>query len=261
VDGLPYALTAVARGEDRYRDVSVFAPFASVGEAASAGGMLARFHLALQDFPMPTPKPFLGITARFDWLRAPSSAQGLGDLLDEAPILAPFLEAQPEFPELVVYMEERHVRLAPIVSALPSGVIHGDFIKRNLFYEADAVSDVLDFDLWNVGPWVYDLALALLPCGFDWEAIARGAEPRGADMRAFLEGYQAVRPLTPPEAEALKTVMETARVEIYLSLVAMALRQHDDDMAKLFWGFVVTLVRWFGVNVNWSTRLRERGAA
>ncbi|MNK53531.1 Homoserine kinase [compost metagenome] len=261
LDGEPYVLTAVARGEDRYRDVSVFAPFASAGEAASAGEMLARFHLALQDFPETPPKPFMGITARFGWLRSPSSPQGLRDLLDEASILVPFLEAQPEFPELLAYMEARHARLLPVASLLPLGVIHGDFIKRNLFYEGDAVSDVLDFDLWNVGPWVYDLALALLPCGFDWEAIARGAEPRDAEMRTFLKGYQSVRPLTPPEAEALPTVMEAARVEIYLSLVAMALHQYDVDKAKLFWGFIVTLVRWFGANVNWSVKLRERGAA
>lgn len=261
VDALPYALTAVARGEDRYRDVSVFAPFRAPGEARSAGEMLARFHLALKDFPMPPPKPFMGITARFDWLRAPSSAKGLADLLEEAPILAAFLDAQPEFPELVAYMEERHARLVPLASALPAGVIHGDFIKRNLFYAGDAVSDVLDFDLWNVGPWVYDLALALLPCGFDWEAIARGDIPRHAEMRAFLEGYQADRALTPSETEALPTVMEAARVEIYLSLVAMALRQHDDNKATLFWGFIVTLVRWFGANANWSVRLREGGAA
>jgi Ser/Thr protein kinase RdoA (MazF antagonist) len=260
VGGAPFALYDVARGEDRYRDASVFAPFQSLREAHSAGQWLASFHLALTDFPLPPAKPFRGITARYQWLLASSSAQGWAELRDAAPSLEPFLEAQPEFPALLAFMQERHARLAPFAAALPVGIIHGDFIKRNLFFEGDAVSAVLDFDLWNVGPWVYDLALALLPCGFDWGAIARGEPPRFADMRAFLEGYLAVRPLAESETEALPIVMESARVEIYLSLVAMALQQRDDEKAMLFWGFIVTLVTWFGVNGEWSTRLREGGA-
>jgi len=260
-DGAPYAITDLARGEDRYREASVFAPYRSLAELRSAGGMLARFHLALRDFPLPKPKPFRGITARFDWLLAPTSAGGLRDLLADAPSLVPFLAARAEFSTLLAYMEARHARLAPVAGALPTGIIHGDFIKRNLFFEGDAVSDVLDFDLWNVGPWVYDLALAMLPCGFDWGAIARGEPPRVEAMRDFLAGYQEVRPLTGAEAEALPTVLEGARVEIYLSLVAMALRQQDDDKAMLFWGFIVTLVTWFTANVDWSVRLREGGAA
>jgi Ser/Thr protein kinase RdoA (MazF antagonist) len=259
--GEPYALYAVARGEDRYREASVFGPFRSSSEATSAGGWLARFHLALAELPLPPAKPFLGITARYQWLLAPSSAQGLADLLRAAPLLSAFLEAQSEFSELKAFMEARHARLAPFAKALPVGVIHGDFIKRNLFYEGDEVSDVLDFDLWNVGPWVYDLALALLPCGFDWAAIARGEAPRFADVRAFLHGYQGVRPLSDAEAAALPIVMESARVEYYLSLIVMALQQHDDEKAMLFWGFIVTLVRWFGANVDWSVSLREGGAA
>jgi homoserine kinase type II len=260
-DDAPYAITASARGEDRYRDASVFAPFRTLPEVGSAGGMLARFHEALRDFPLPPPKPLKGITARFTWLLAPSSTRGFLDLLEDAPGLAPFLEARPELAEVLAFMEARHARLAPFASALPVGIIHGDFIKRNLFYEGEAVSDVLDFDLWNVGPWVYDLALAMLPCGFDWEAIARGEPPRDAAMREFLRGYQAVRPLSAAEAQSLPTVLEAARVEIYLSLVAMALQQDDDDKAKLFWGFIVTLVRWFTDNAEWMVTLREGGSA
>lgn len=257
----PYALYAVARGEDRYREASVFAPFRSRREAASAGAWLARFHLALQDLPLPPAKPFLGITARYRWLLAPTADQGFAELLDEAPSLRPFLEAQPEAAELLAFMEVRHARLAPVAAALPVGVIHGDFIKRNLFFDGDEVSDVLDLDVWNVGPWVYDLALALLPCGFDWGAIACGEAPRFADLRAFLEGYQAVRPLSAAEADALPTVMESARVEIYLSLVVLALHQHDEQKAMLFWGFIVTLVRWFRANADWSVSLREGRSA
>jgi Ser/Thr protein kinase RdoA (MazF antagonist) len=257
----PYAVFDEARGEDRYREASVFAPFRSAEEAISAGGWLARFHLALRGFPLPAPKPFRGITARYRWLLAPTASRGLEDLLDEAPILGPFLRAQPEFSGLMAYMEARHARLAPLASSLPTGIIHGDFIKRNVFFDGSAVSDVLDFDLWNVGPWVYDLALALLPCGFDWGAIARGEPPRYPEMRAFLAGYEAVRALSGIEAAALPIVMESARVEIYLSLVVMALQQHDNEKAKLFWGFIVTLMTWFDGNVEWSATLREGGSA
>lgn len=257
----PYALFDRARGEDRYRDAPVFAPFDSLEEARSAGGWLARFHLALAHFPRPPAKPFRGITARYRWLLAPSSPLGLAELLAEAPVLEPFLEARPETAELVAYMEARRLWLAPLALGLPVGIVHGDFIKRNLFFEGREVSDVLDFDLWNVGYWVYDLALALLPCGFDWGALARGEAPRMAQVRAFLAGYQAVRPLEKREAAALHVVMETARVEVYLSLVTMSLEQHDDEKVMLFWGFIITLMRWFEDNADWSAGLRECGSA
>lgn len=256
--GQPYAVFDLARGEDRYGRESVFAPFRTLDEARSAGYWLARFHLALADFPLPPPKPFQGITARYQWLLAPSIQAGLQDLLDEAPELGPFLDSRPEFPALLDYLETRRVRLAPYVAALPMGVTHGDFIKRNLFFEGNAVSEVIDFDLWNVGPWVFDLSLSLLPCGFDWSTLRVEDRPRFPELQAFLQGYEEGRPLGQDENMVLSTFMETARFEIYLSIIAMSLRQDESEKSLMFWKFITRMMNWFTANENWSLSMQRK---
>ena len=78
-----------------------------------------------------------------------------------------------------------------------------------------------------------------------------------SEIRAFLDGYRAARSLSAPEVAALPTVMETARVESYLSLVVLALQQHDGQKAMLFWGFIVTLMTWFDSHADWSAALGD----
>lgn len=245
--GAPYAIYDQARGEDRYGRLGVFEPFRSLAEAHSAGAMLARFHQAFEGRPLPAVKPFRGLSARYELVRSASVAAGFEALLAEAPALRAALGGREELPWLLGRMEGYRGAIAPHLAALPRGVIHGDFIKRNLFWEGDQVSDVIDFDLWNVGDWVFDLALALLPCGFNWPRLLAGeGGPNGADMRAFLAGYRQTRELAIAEREVLPVVIESARFEFYLS--AMVAKPAD---AELFWGLLVGVFRWFEAHPGW----------
>ncbi|HEY9898886.1 MAG TPA: phosphotransferase [Pantanalinema sp.] len=251
-EGLPFALFERARGEDRYAQAPVFTPCASPVETHAMGAALAAFHLALSDSPLLESKPFRGITARYRLMAAPSVRHGLAALYEEAPVLAPFLAAQPEWEACLSWLEEWHRRLKPHLARLPRGIIHGDFIKRNLFWQDRAVSDVIDFDLWNVEAWVYDLALSLIPAGFAWPEILAGrALPDAHHLRAFLEGYQSVRPLEAFERATLSWVVSTARVEFYLSLVARGLDRRDRAEAERFFRLLVDTLGWFAANPRW----------
>lgn len=254
-EGQGYVITDLACGEDRYGQVGVFEPFATPEEIRSAGAMLARFHLALADGPALSPKPFRGLTARYELMRAPSVEAGLSDLMDEDPLLETLLE-RPEWPWLVGYLEARQEAIARHLDRMPRGILHGDFIKRNLFWEGREVSDVIDFDLWNVGYWAYDLALALLPCGFDWPRLLQDErEVRSPDLRGFLAGYQSVRPLQAAERAALPTLIETARCEFYLGAIATMLARGDAGQAQTFWGLLVGTSRWFEAHPEWAVGL------
>ncbi len=252
-EGLAFVLSEVARGEDRYGSVGVFEPFGTLPEARSAGAALARFHLALADGPRLAPKPFRGLTARYELMAAPSLRSGIDGLLEAAPLLEAFLDEQQTMKGLMDFLELRQPLVAPHLAALPCGLIHGDFIKRNLFWREHEVSDVIDFDLWNVGYWVYDLALALLPCGFDWPALLKGTgTPRLQDMEAMLAGYQSVRRLSPAEAAVLPLVMETARVEFYLGAIATQAARGDHAQAERFRTLLMDTTRWFHAHPEWS---------
>lgn len=253
-EGRAYVLSEVARGEDRYGGVGVFEPFASLHEARGAGTALARFHLALADGPRLAPKPFRGLTARYELMAAPSLRAGLDELLDAAPVLEGFLEGRLGWGGILGFLGDRRPAVVEHLPFLHRGLIHGDFIKRNLFWGGHEVTDVIDFDLWNVGYWVYDLALALLPCGFDWPALLRGeGSPRIRDMQAMLAGYQSVRLLSEAEAAALVPVLETARVEFYLGAVAAMLVRGEAAQAERFFDLLVGTTRWFQAHPGWAS--------
>lgn len=256
VDARPYAIFDQARGEDRYGDTPVFAPYGTITEAEAAGAMLARFHQVFAAGPLPAPKPIRGLTVRFQLLRAPSVQAGLNELLAEAPVLRTFLRDRPELPRLLERLEHQRVGLAPELSQLPVGVVHGDFIKRNLFWEGDRVTEVLDFDLWNVGPLAHDLALALLPTGFDWPVLLAGGESvNAAAMQAMQRGYESVRPLMAPERQALPWLMESGRFEFYLSAVVTAIGRNDPAQAESFWKLLVNVYDWFTTHPDWRIHL------
>ncbi|MEB3328499.1 MAG: phosphotransferase [Candidatus Sericytochromatia bacterium] len=252
----PYAVFSLARGEDRYGDEPVFAPYRDREDARAAGAMLARYHLTLREGPLPRPRPFKGLVAQFQAVASADFPAALEGLVAAAPPLATYTATRPEWQDLVRGLHAPADRLQALARDWPAGIIHGDWIKRNLFWQGHEVVDVLDFGLWNVGPWVYDLALALLPVGFDWpRVLADEAPPNHRDMVAFLAGYQGVRPLEPDEREGLATLVETARVEFYLSAVLQALEREDQGQAAMFWDLLVATRRWFEAHPGWSDAL------
>lgn len=255
---VPYAIYDLARGEDRYGDTPVFAPFNDPAEARSAGAMLARFHKILMSADVPPPRPFAGLTAQFKAWESPTLTEGLLPLLACDGELEAYLARHDDWPEILALLEARHPAVHAKLPALPRGILHGDWIKRNLFYEGTEVSDAVDFELWNAGVLVYDVALSLLPIGFNWpELLAGRGEPNAEAMRAFLDGYNSVRALEPAEREALPLVMEGARLEFYLSGITTSLAAHDAHQAAVFWEVLSGSVRWFAAHPEWRALLAK----
>lgn len=248
----PYAIFALAHGEDRYADDPVFAPYRDREDARSAGAMLAKFHLALARGPLPPAKSFKGLTAQYRAMMSAEPLAALAELVNAHPLLAAYVSARPEWALVLTSLAPHAAELEPHVVDLPLGIIHGDWLKRNLFWQGHEVVDVLDFDLWNVGHLVFDLALALLPIGFDWPAVLAGTgAPNHPDLVAFLAGYEEVRHLTAAERAALPVIMETARVEFYLSATHQALLKNDQGQAAMFWDLLVRTRAWFATNPGW----------
>ncbi|MDB5098001.1 MAG: hypothetical protein JWM80_2422 [Cyanobacteria bacterium RYN_339] len=252
----PYAIYDLARGEDRYGDVPVFAPYRTVAEVRSAGAMMARFHRLLMGMERPPARPFSGLTAQFLAWDAPTLAEGIAPLLSGNDALREFLDRHGAWPQVLALLEARHPAIHAALPALPRGILHGDWIKRNLFFEGTEVSDVVDFELWNTGVLIYDIALALLPVAFNWpDILGSGGKPNGEALKAFLEGYGSVRALEPAERDALPLVMEGARLEFYLSGIASTIAVNDQHQAALFWEILSGTVKWFEAHPDWRSLL------
>jgi len=85
-------------------------------------------------------------------------------------------------------------------NGLPSGLIHGDLFRDNALVDPSAPSEpiraLLDFESACRGPYVYDLMVTILAWCF-------GDELDLGLTRALVDGYQAVRPLSPLERASL----------------------------------------------------------
>jgi Ser/Thr protein kinase RdoA (MazF antagonist) len=98
-------------------------------------------------------------------------------------------------------------RVPPVLPALPAGVIHNDLTGSNLLMRADddqCVAGVIDFGDLVRAPLVQELGVT---------ASYHLDRDEGADLFAplapLLAGYQAVRPLTEPEALVLFDLIAT----------------------------------------------------
>ena len=220
---LLWAISEGAAGEDRYKEASVFEPFETLAEAEAAGHMLARFHLALADHDFPQ-RPFVGPVAQY----------GLLDV------------ETPEIP-LDGWEEARELFRTLRVREIPESrrVIHGDWIKRNLFWDREDIAAILDFDLVNRGAWVFDLALAINALAYPWPFLAAGGEPHVAQGQAIRAGYESIRPLAEAEAAVLPPLIATCRFEYHLSWALTALREGDMKQAGWFWDGQVASLRWW----------------
>jgi Ser/Thr protein kinase RdoA (MazF antagonist) len=253
-------VSGLAVGEDRFRDVPVFAPFRLLEEVEEAGRCLARLHLAWSDLALPDPRPWSGMTAQCRLVEMTVAADVVDAWAEAHPVLVDRLQGD-DRARFIRYLTPRLIILSQTSSRWPTGAIHGDFIKRNLFWQGERISAVIDFGLWNIGPWLLDLAFAMLPCGFDWPSLLAGGKGvRPTHLQAMLRAYNCLRPLTTAEAQALPVLMEVARLEFYLGIVAGHLMAGRVEDAERFWDLLNGVMAWFTQHPDWSAPLRQRAA-
>jgi len=99
--------------------------------------------------------------------------------------------------------------------ALPVAAVHGDLHAGNALLGPDERATVLDFDFCGDGPLAYDLA------SYAWGNDQIGVEPNLTPY--FLEGYEARRPLSSAERDAIP------KYRVLKSLWWLALRAHLVD--------------------------------
>jgi homoserine kinase type II len=169
-------------------------------QCALAGAVLARLHVAGQDFPMFQPH-----------------LRGIGWWKETVPRLERFLpdDMFHRLAEEVIY-QDTFFRSARF-ERLPAGPIHADLFRDNVLIErvdgSERIGGLIDFYFAGCSIWLFDLAVTMndwcidLATGaFDW--------PRA---RAMLDAYHAVRPLTEEEHECWRTVLRAAALRFWIS--------------------------------------------
>ena len=95
---------------------------------------------------------------------------------------------------------------------LPAGIIHADFFPDNVFFQAGKFAAAIDFYFACDDALAYDIAVCLNAWCF---------EPDGSfnvtSARAFINGYERRRPLSPAEREALPILAHGAAMRFFLT--------------------------------------------
>jgi len=163
---------------------------------AEVGRMLARMHLAAQDFALQQPN-----LRGLDWWieTAPAVLPYLSD--DEAALLSSEVAYQRDFAAGATY------------AGLARGPVHADLFRNNVMFEGERLSGCFDFYFAGVDTWLYDVAVTVN----DWCIDLATGQLDDERVRALLDAYHAVRPFTPSEAEAWQPLLRAGALRFWLS--------------------------------------------
>lgn len=173
-------------------------------QCAAIGTMLARMHLAAQDFPL-----YRAADRGHQWRM--HMANTLLPQVDAAD--AELLRSEIAFQQTIAFAE------------LPQGTIHADLFRDNVLFDADTLSGVLDVYFACNDCLLYDLAVVVN----DWCCYPDGSldETR---LQACIRHYQAVRPWQPQEQQAWSAVLRAAALRFWLSRLY---EQHNPRAGEL----------------------------
>lgn len=165
-----------------------------VRHCRAVGGELARLHEAGRGFALTRPNAL----SLESWPRLFAQAR------ERADEVAPGLAAETE--------AELETLSACWPRDLPSGVIHADLFPDNVFFLGDELSGLIDFYFACNDAFAYDLSVCLNAWCFDADGsfnVTKGA--------AMLDGYTAVRGLSPVETEALPILARGSALRFMLT--------------------------------------------
>ncbi len=181
---------------------------------AQVGTMLARMHLAGQDYPQSQP-----------------NLRGLAWWNETVPVVLPHLT-----PEQATLLQselayQNHVAASASYEALPRGPVHADLFRDNVMFDRGQLSGLFDFYFAGVDSFAFDLAV----CLNDWCIDLASGRPDAERTRAMREAYESVRPLTAAERELMPAMLRAGALRFWISRLwdwhlpreASMLKPHD----------------------------------
>ncbi|MBV8635425.1 MAG: homoserine kinase, partial [Burkholderiaceae bacterium] len=163
---------------------------------AAVGAMLAKMHLAGQDFTIRQP-----------------NLRGLAWWVETAPAVLPFLSESNQQLLQDEVRSQQEFATTPAYARLPSGPIHADLFRDNVMFEGERLTGFFDFYFAGCDTWLFDVAV----CVNDWCVDLVSGAPDLARTSAMLNAYHAVRPFTADERAAWQTILRAGALRFWLS--------------------------------------------
>ncbi len=163
---------------------------------AEVGRMLAKMHLAGQDFALVQP-----------------NLRGLPWWRETTPVVLPFL-SEDSASLLCVEMQFQEAFAASDIHAqLPRGPVHADLFRNNVMFDGARLSGFFDFYFAGCDTWLFDVAVTVN----DWCIDLASGQFDAARLGALLAAYHAARPFSDAEKTAWQGTLRAAGLRFWLS--------------------------------------------
>ncbi len=178
---------------------------------ADLGAALAAMHLAGGDFDLSRPNE-LGLSGWREIFSRPAL-----DNMDEElkPGLSALIRTELDF---LAHNWPRD---------LPTGIIHADLFPDNVFFLDDRLSGLIDFYFACTDFLAYDLAICLNAWCFE-----KDVSFNMTNARALLSAYEAIRPLSAEERNALPVLARGAALRFLLTRINDWITTPDDALVS-----------------------------
>ncbi len=181
---------------------------------AEVGAMLARMHLAGEDYN-----------------RSQPNLRGLAWWNDTVPVVLPFLDESQARLLQSELAYQNHIAQGAAYQALPKGPVHADLFRDNVMFEGEKLTGFFDFYFAGNDTWLFDLSV----CMNDWCIDLNSGEHAPDRAVAMLNAYQEVRPLRPAERQLLPAMLRAGALRFWISRLwdfylprdAAMLKPHD----------------------------------
>ena len=185
-----------------------------VAHCAEVGAMLARMHLAGEDYN-----------------RSQPNLRGLAWWNDTVPVVLPFLDESQARLLQSELAYQNHIAQGAAYQALPKGPVHADLFRDNVMFEGEKLTGFFDFYFAGNDTWLFDLSV----CMNDWCIDLNSGEHAPDRALAMLNAYQEVRPLRPAERQLLPAMLRAGALRFWISRLwdfylprdAAMLKPHD----------------------------------
>jgi homoserine kinase type II len=163
---------------------------------AEVGAILARMHLAGQDFALAQP-----------------NLRGLDWWVATAPQVLPFLSADNARLLTSEIAYQQAFAAGDTYRGLARGPVHADLFRNNVMFVGEQLTGCFDFYFAGCDTWLFDLAVTVN----DWCIDLDSGKLDQARLAALLSAYRAVRPFSADEQAAWQPMLRAAALRFWLS--------------------------------------------
>lgn len=188
LNGKPAAVVNKLAGKSQLQPQAV--------HCAAVGDMLARMHLAGENYPHQQP-----------------NLRGLTWWNETVPVVLPHLRPAQAVLLSSELAYQNHVAASAAYAALPRGPVHADLFRDNVMFDGEQLTGFFDFYFAGVDTWLFDLAVCLNDWCIDLPSGAHHHERAQAMVRA----YNGVRPLSGPERDVLPALLRAGALRFWIS--------------------------------------------